>query len=334
MRLREVSQQTGISKRTIHFYIKEGLLSPSADPQNGYYDFSGEDCRCLCLVRELRNAGLPVSVIRSLLKKPLTAGYYLNIHAMELEREKHRLEQTIKSMTKILDALPIHPNFDKLCELVMEAEIPSSADVSLSSGHFDSRSNLVVNLYLWSPFLPETEFTDYQEFLWLKINRISEKRSDEDYKKIFKFICSLNQASIDATFNAHSQRYSVIASLEESQLQHFAEDMIEQILKIPEDPKLVLSWKKTYSCYIGPNTRIYSSDLSLIMAELSPFFDSYRNNINKACQIVYDWFISEIGQPHLLRLQSSLDGYLDIEHCNHGELEALASVRLIKEYKN
>ena len=43
MKLREISEQTGITKRNIHFYIKEGLIHPDVEAVSGYYEFSEED---------------------------------------------------------------------------------------------------------------------------------------------------------------------------------------------------------------------------------------------------------------------------------------------------
>ena len=40
MRMQEICKISGFTKRNIHYYIKEGLLSPASDAQNGYYDFS------------------------------------------------------------------------------------------------------------------------------------------------------------------------------------------------------------------------------------------------------------------------------------------------------
>ena len=45
MRIQEVSHKTGITKRNIHYYIKQGIITPKMNPANGYYDFSEEDCQ-------------------------------------------------------------------------------------------------------------------------------------------------------------------------------------------------------------------------------------------------------------------------------------------------
>ena len=39
MKMRELCERTGMSKRNVHYYIKEGLLSPRQDQVNGYYDY-------------------------------------------------------------------------------------------------------------------------------------------------------------------------------------------------------------------------------------------------------------------------------------------------------
>ena len=47
MRIKEVIEKTGLSRRTIQFYISQKLIMPKEDPVNGYHDFSNEDVRNL-----------------------------------------------------------------------------------------------------------------------------------------------------------------------------------------------------------------------------------------------------------------------------------------------
>ena len=98
MRMQEICKISGFTKRNIHYYIKEGLLSPASDVQNGYYDFSEEEVKRLSLIRLFRNAGLSISVIRSILNTPDSTGLYLNQHIKELHKEKERLEGILSAM--------------------------------------------------------------------------------------------------------------------------------------------------------------------------------------------------------------------------------------------
>ena len=76
MRIQEVVKRTNLQKRTIYFYIKEQLITPASNLENGYHDFSEEDVSRLIIIRKLRDAGLPLADIRSILSNPRTAPYY------------------------------------------------------------------------------------------------------------------------------------------------------------------------------------------------------------------------------------------------------------------
>ena len=73
MRIKEVIQKTGLSRRTIQFYISQKLITPKEDPVYGYHDFSDEDVRNLIIISRLRRLDFPVSDIRHILRFPGTA---------------------------------------------------------------------------------------------------------------------------------------------------------------------------------------------------------------------------------------------------------------------
>ena len=108
MRMQEICKISGFTKRNIHYYIKEGLLSPASDVQNGYYDFSEEEVKRLSLIRLFRNAGLSISVIRSIMNTPDSTGLYLNQHIKELHKEKERLEGILSAMNDLFERLPVN----------------------------------------------------------------------------------------------------------------------------------------------------------------------------------------------------------------------------------
>ena len=68
MRIKEVILKTGLSRRTIHFYISLKLITQMEDPVNGYHDFSDEDVRNLIIISRLRRLDFPVSDIRHILR--------------------------------------------------------------------------------------------------------------------------------------------------------------------------------------------------------------------------------------------------------------------------
>ena len=56
MRIIELCRKYGLSRKTVHFYIKSGLLKP-AKLDNNYFDFKESDIRRLELIIKLRKLG-------------------------------------------------------------------------------------------------------------------------------------------------------------------------------------------------------------------------------------------------------------------------------------
>ncbi len=48
IKIQEVCKRTGLSKRNIDFYMKEKLLLPEMNEENGYYNFCEEDGHTVC----------------------------------------------------------------------------------------------------------------------------------------------------------------------------------------------------------------------------------------------------------------------------------------------
>lgn len=328
MKMQEICKITNLSKRTIHFYIKENLLSPAVNPENGYYLFSEEDCQKLQMIHAFRNAGFSISVIRSLLNKPVTVGYYLNIHIRELTRQKMQLEQTIESLTNILDQMPVHIDFSTLYDLTLSASIPDSSSLQDGAG-YDKYNNSLVNLFLWSSFLPTEKFTNYQEFLWEKLNKITNKSPSPDYKKLYHFLRNQDQKTIDSIFMTNTEYYEEVAALTPESILNYENTLYEQILHFLQNPKQICIWRNNYHDFFAVNTRISASELGDIVAEMSPLFASYRTNINQICKNLYNRLLTE-GRHYYSQLQKELDEYLDLENYNHGQIAAIASLERLQ----
>ena len=148
MKMKGICERTGISKRNIHFYIKEGLLTPATNPENGYYDFSEEDCQKILFIKQMRNAGMSIQTILSILTYPVTADFYLNQHIRKLKKEQRHLEQTLISLQYIQDDLPFYPDFTSLYRLVSTAGIPE-VDTREEDADIDSYNTAIINRFLW-----------------------------------------------------------------------------------------------------------------------------------------------------------------------------------------
>lgn len=323
MKLREISGKTGISKRNIHFYIKEGLLRPDVAPESGYYEFSEEEEKRLLLIKKYRNAGLSIPVIRSLLEQPSTAGFFLTWQVIRLKQQAAHCSCVLSGLNQILDDLPLHPDLDTLFSATSGTRIPETpGDLYPDMG---GDAILLVNRFLWNQFLPDGLVTEYQQYLWDKLNRTAEKICPEDYSILFSSLQALRLPQIGRILSQRSMHYDRISSLRQEQCEDYAREIRDGLSSLLENDSLLSFWKKNYTGFFLPEVKIYSSRLSEIVAEISPFYRSYRNHINTSCQILYRWYISPEATPLRHRLSGVLGDCFDPELYCHGLFEALYS---------
>lgn len=279
----------------------------------------------LILIRTLRNAEIPIPVIRSIFKNPGSAGYYLNQQIKEKKQEQLRLGEILRGLNHILGHLSIEPDMAELFRLSESAAIPSSVPVPPADS-YDQYDNTQINRYLWSVFLPET-LTDYQEFLWSKINHMTSLPENEDCRMLIQFFRTLDEATLARLFRKQESHLAFIANLDPDGCTAYAEELKPRLSAFLEQPSNIRIWKQYYHAFLYPQIRIYDLEVSNIAAEMSPMFASYRTNIHTACRILYQWLYSKQGESLRNSLESELTPCLDLELSQHGQLEVLANFR-------
>ena len=88
MKIYQVEELVGITKKNIRFYEDEGLLCPERDPQNGYRDYTIKDVRQLEKIKLLRKLSVPIEEIRF-----LQAGKVYFAQCMEKQIDRLAQEQ-------------------------------------------------------------------------------------------------------------------------------------------------------------------------------------------------------------------------------------------------
>lgn len=91
MRIQEVEQQVGITKKNIRFYEKEGLLQPGRNLENGYRDYREEDVEILKRIKLLRRLSVPLEEIRKVQSGSMTLESVLRRHMIALEEQSSKL---------------------------------------------------------------------------------------------------------------------------------------------------------------------------------------------------------------------------------------------------
>ncbi len=93
MKINEVEQAVGITKKNIRFYEQEGLIHPARNLENGYRVYGEQDVEELKRIKLLRKLNMPLEEIRNLQNGGLTLSDGLRRHLVVLERERERLDQ-------------------------------------------------------------------------------------------------------------------------------------------------------------------------------------------------------------------------------------------------
>lgn len=320
MRIQILSQRTGISRRNIHFYIKEKLLTPHSDTTNGYYDFTEKDYKQLILIKYFRDMGMSLSHIKALLDNPASAEYYLRMHMGRLKQEIESLTQNAFQINDILDELPINPTFDSLHQICTDIEIVHTKDIPLYDGK-------LVNHFLWRTFWQAEELTEYQQYLWDKINRLTNTREKNIYyAKIYDYLCSQDQKKIHTLYQERNIHFNHIAELADTEIPKYAEEMKKSIQEFIHNPIAVKQWKEHYSSFLEPQMYIFTGEIGKLAQEMSPFFCAYQKNSSKACEFVFNWLQSDAGQSLNKEIHTILERYINLESFGHAELESMNTI--------
>lgn len=101
--VKEVSNLTGISVRTLHYYDEIGLLNPTDKSEAGYRLYDDEALETLQQVLFFREFDIPLKEIKAIMANPaLDRNRILQMQRKMLTEKKERMERLIASIDDIL----------------------------------------------------------------------------------------------------------------------------------------------------------------------------------------------------------------------------------------
>ncbi len=101
--VKEISELTGISVRTLHYYDEIGLLKPTDKTEAGYRLYDDKALEALQEILFFREFDIPLKEIRAIMDNPLLdRNGILQMQRKMLVGKKERLERLIASIDKLL----------------------------------------------------------------------------------------------------------------------------------------------------------------------------------------------------------------------------------------
>ena len=103
MKINQVEELVGITKKNIRFYEAQGLLSPERDPENGYREYSLRDVEQLKRIKLLRKLDVPCEKIRQVSFGELKLSDCLQEHKQDLGRRAEDLAQMQELCSQLVE---------------------------------------------------------------------------------------------------------------------------------------------------------------------------------------------------------------------------------------
>ena len=92
MKIYQVEELVGITKKNIRFYEDQGLLCPKRNPENDYREYSLADVRTLEKIKLLRKLSVPIEDIRLLQTGKLSVAQSMTQQIESIEKEQQNAE--------------------------------------------------------------------------------------------------------------------------------------------------------------------------------------------------------------------------------------------------
>ncbi len=105
MTIKEVSEKYGVSTDTLRYYERAGMIPPVTRTQSGIRNYTDEDLARVQLALCMRNAGLPVEVMKEYLRLYQQGDETISERFELLTRQREVLIEQKKSIDEMLDRL-------------------------------------------------------------------------------------------------------------------------------------------------------------------------------------------------------------------------------------
>lgn len=111
MKINQVEELVGITKKNIRFYEEQGLISPNRNLENGYRDYSLKDVDLLNKIKLLRSLEVPIEEIKRLEIGEISVTECLERHISHFTHRQQELD-VMKEMCREMIEADVH--FDNL----------------------------------------------------------------------------------------------------------------------------------------------------------------------------------------------------------------------------
>ena len=103
--IQEVAEKYDLSKDTLRYYEKEGLVGPIKKNKSGIREYQEQDLERIEFVKCMRSAGLSIAVLKEYMKLYDKGDSTKDVRLKLLEQERKALKQKIEHMQEAYQRL-------------------------------------------------------------------------------------------------------------------------------------------------------------------------------------------------------------------------------------
>lgn len=314
MKLQKVLEVTQLSKKAVYFYIKEELINPIKNIENGYYDFSDEDLKKLQIITCLRKVGMPIQDIKELIAYPALTNFFIHRHINRLKKDIYEHINELQVAYYMIDKIPTNAtpeDLDFSLEILCRQQFKTDTVLDKYYPNLDSR---MIAILIWAAFT-NIETSEYHNFLWDKISNELSFQLDNKLTYLKRLIYCLSPEQIYKTSVESYKISKEISEADEEQLDGCVEFLYERCIEIIKDSRLQEYWKLVYEPILVPTLAFFNSNVDRLLKEYNPQYASYINNMH----IIADRTLLKLklNPSVIMDLIIILDNRLSIETINN-----------------
>ncbi|MDP4094942.1 MAG: MerR family transcriptional regulator [Bacillota bacterium] len=301
MKISEVMEVTGLTKKAINYYEQEGLLQPVENVDNNYREYSVDNVNRLIQISILRQLDIPVKEIKDILQNPDGLGRVLKAHIQRLDNDMYKLQRnravleacvselegkscTIPSITKKLSILNEALKMDEKCRQgYMKKQF-----LRIFPGNFGK-----VMLMNYGCFLNEPIDTPEKEEAWLALVQFLDETETillpEEFVAGYESISEGALKDYETEYTEHI-RNMISPSQEYLDKMEKIFDATLKKIRESEDAKLQFGKVRELKKTISGNLIGYDEKFTKNLRILSSDFNKYIENYNKLASILRNKF--------------------------------------------
>lgn len=306
MRIHEVSKQTGLTKKAIHFYVTQGLLHP-LKLDNNYYEFSNEDIQLLHQIIAFRKAGISIQTIKEIYDYPAATNFFLHRSFHQLKQELTEKMTQLENLEMILETIPPNGTPVDVGNLNQDNFINHPEPHWLDTKHPDFDERMIAILIL-APFM-DIQVDEYKQYLWDKIFNDLKNQFKDNLKILSNMIYFLSGEQIRDSSTFQFNLLKKIAYSEDlSEDVSYLMDCIQQLYTNDE---LAQKWILLHDPVLIPVLNFFkrTSEKKRI-SQYNPLFEQYTDKMKT---IIHECVSQIKDTPFEKELTLKLKGNINIE---------------------